>query len=120
VEIHPYLTQEPLVEFCKENSIMMTAYCPLGGSGTVRELLSDPLIVELAKKYNTTTSQIMLAWGMKRGYAVIPKSSNPQRLKENFDATKIDLLGEDVLRVSSLNKDKRSVDPSGFWGVDLW
>lgn len=120
MEIHPYLTQEPLVEFCHANSIMVTAYCPLGGSGQLRELLSDPVLVELAQKYHATTSQIMLAWGMKRGYSVIPKSSNPQRLKENFDAMKLELSTEDVLRINGLNKNKRSVDPSEWWGVQLW
>lgn len=120
MEIHPYLNQEPLVEFCKANSIMLTAYCPLGGTGLLHALLADPVIVELAKKYNATPSQIMLAWGMKRGYSVIPKSSNPQRLKENFDSTRIDLSVDDVLRINSLNMDKRSVDPSGFWGVKLY
>ena len=98
----------------------MTAYCPLGGTGQLQELLKDSVIVEVASKYHATPSQIILAWGMKRGYAVIPKSSNPQRLKENFEAIKIDLSREDLLRVSALNKDKRSVDPADFWGVELF
>ncbi|KIJ67956.1 hypothetical protein HYDPIDRAFT_83133 [Hydnomerulius pinastri MD-312] len=101
VELHPYLAQPELLEYCKSKGIYLTAYTPTG-YGTVR---GDAVINELAAKYNATPAQVILAWHVARGNTAVPKSENPQRQKDNL--TLIPLSSEDVKRVSSLNRGQR-------------
>lgn len=117
VEVHPYLVQEELVSFCKKNDIEITAFCPLGGNMpgsttiSVRALLEEPVIKELAAKHNKSPAQIVVNWHLSRGYVVIPKTANENRLKENFEADTFSLTAEEVKRIAQLNKNVRVVDP---------
>lgn len=89
VELHPMLHQTDLLEFCKENGTYVTAYSPLGSPDRSAEmkaadepnLFQNPVVKELAQKHNCSEAQIMIAWAMERGTAVIPKSVNPERQK---------------------------------------
>lgn len=100
VEIHPYLAQERLVKYCKEKNIVLEAYSPLcNGKVNVAE---EPLIVEKAKKYNVTPQQLLLSWGLKRGYAVLPKSVTPERVVANLKTTEIS--DEDEAAIRQLSK----------------
>ncbi|KAJ3308125.1 hypothetical protein HDU76_004114, partial [Blyttiomyces sp. JEL0837] len=92
IELHPYLPQHELVEFCKQNGILVTAYSPLGTGGEP-SLLADPTITEIAKKNNKTVAQVLISWAIQRGTQVIPKSSNPERIKQNFEV--FELSAED-------------------------
>ncbi len=110
IEIHPYFSQEKMIEFCHKNNIIVTAYSPLGSRhliNTVDSITNELLINELAEKYSATTAQIVLAWGMARGYAVIPKSVNPSRITENFGASQIQLSESDIQGISNLNRNQR-------------
>ena len=90
VERHPYLTQPNLVRFCHQHDIALTGFSPLGGSSYValdmadqdEPLIRHPVIAELAGKYDRTTAQILLRWGVQGGGAVIPKTSKPERLQK--------------------------------------
>lgn len=101
VELHPYLVQEDLVRYCQERGIAVTAYTPTGYA-TVRE---NPVIVELAQKYNATPAQVILAWHVARGVHAVPCSKNPKHQAENIDLPV--LAPEDVRRISALDRGQR-------------
>lgn len=112
VESHPYLTQKELFEFCRQNMIAFTAYSPLGaGHG---ELLSDPRVAALASRLTITPAQLLLAWQINRGGIVIPKSTKPERLRENFAAWGIELDEADMAVIDGLNKNLRYVSGEKF------
>jgi len=86
VESHPYHPQWELHEFCKSAGIILLAFAPLGHALEPR-LLDDPLIVTMAQRYGKTPAQVLLAWGIQRGTAVLTASVKPGRISENFDVT---------------------------------
>lgn len=112
VELHPYLSQEKVREFCKENDIQVEAWSPLmAGNG----LLENDVLKEIAKKYNKTTAQIVLRWDLQSQVITIPKSTNEGRLIENIDIFDFNLSKDDMDRIDSLNKDLRvGPDPDNF------
>lgn len=116
-ELHPYLTQEPLVELCKDKGILFQAYGSMGSGN--QEILKDPIILEIAKKYQKTSAQILLRWGLDKGFLIIPKSSNPQRIEENSKIFDFKLEQDEVLKISQLNKNLRMVQPKSF-GFDIF
>ncbi|CAO3657646.1 unnamed protein product [Mucor hiemalis] len=119
IELHPFLSQHETVQFCQKNGVHVTAYSPLGSTDS--PLMEDRLILDLAKKYNASPAQILLAWGMKRGCSVIPKSVTPSRIVSNFE--KIQLDDQDFEAIQQMTykiEPRRIVDPSPFWGVDIY
>jgi diketogulonate reductase-like aldo/keto reductase len=93
VESHPYLPQWDLVEFCQQNGVVFQAFAALGHSSDPR-LLDDPVITSIAKRVNKTPAQVLLAWAIQRGTALLTTSKTPSRIKENFD---ISTLPEDAM-----------------------
>ncbi|EMD40880.1 hypothetical protein CERSUDRAFT_111462 [Gelatoporia subvermispora B] len=118
VEMHPYLAQPELKAYCDAKGILITAYTPTG----YKNVLTNPLIVELAEKYKVTPGQIVLAWHVARGVAAVPKSSNPQRQKDNITLPLLE--EEDVKKITSLDRGERlcnKPDENGLvggWHVD--
>lgn len=116
VECHPYLSQKKLTAFCKERSILMTAYAPLGSpsrpwaSPDTPELLQDPRLLSLAEKYKKTPAQIILRYLFQLGVSTIPKSSNPVRLKENIDtfSENFTLSEADMITMDAFDNNGRS------------
>ncbi|KZP01808.1 Aldo/keto reductase [Calocera viscosa TUFC12733] len=100
VELHPLLTQEDLVEYCKSRGIMLTAYSPTGFAKT-RE---HPVVNEIAKKHGASPAQISLAFHMKRGYTACPKSTNSERQKENINLPTLD--DEDMKVLFSIDENR--------------
>ncbi|KAL0952451.1 hypothetical protein HGRIS_006720 [Hohenbuehelia grisea] len=101
VELHPYLTQNELLAYCKAKGIVITAFAATGYAN-VRE---DPLIVQLAVKYGVTPTQVILAWHISRGCVVIPKSANPQRQKENLQLPSLE--ADDNVKITALDRNER-------------
>jgi alcohol dehydrogenase (NADP+) len=93
VEAHPYLPETELVEFCKERGIVFLAFAPLG-HGMKPGLLGDPIISAIAARVGKTPAQILLAWAVQRGTAVLTTPRTATRARENFDITR---LPEDAL-----------------------
>jgi alcohol dehydrogenase (NADP+) len=134
VEMHPFLPQKDLVEFCIANRILMTAYSPLGSPDSRNDkhaddpkLLTNPIINEIASKHGFSTGQVLIAWSISRNIAVIPKSTNEGRIKENFDAAAVSLDDYDLTRLANIGVSHRYVDGKFFTGtnspyklVDLW
>jgi diketogulonate reductase-like aldo/keto reductase len=88
VESHPYHPQWELHEYGKSHGIILLAFASLGHALEPR-LLDDPLVVSLASRYGKTPAQVLLAWGIQRGSAVLTASVTPARISENFDVTAI-------------------------------
>lgn len=118
VEIHPYNTQVELVEFCHSHDIHVTAYSPLGGSGSSDPSpITDAVILDISKNHDKSPAQILIKWSLQRGLVVIPKSTNPERIRDNFELNDFELNEEEMKKITALNKNKRFVDPINFWGV---
>jgi len=86
VESHPYLPQRDLLHYCKTNGIVLQAFAALGHSSEPK-LLEDPVITAIAKRVNKTPAQVLLAWAIQRGTALLTTSKSPSRIKENFDVS---------------------------------
>lgn len=134
IELHPYLPQEPLVSFCKENGLLVTAYSPLGSPDSRAEkhaedpkLLKDVVVRAIAEKHGATVGQVLIAWSIAREIAVIPKSVNEARIIENFAAATLTLDTEDLAQLQAIGTQHRFVDGTFFTGskspyqlTDLW
>ncbi|KAG8437972.1 hypothetical protein GDO86_008599 [Hymenochirus boettgeri] len=109
VEFHPRLPQKSLLEFCRTNGIHFQAYSSLGCG----ELLSHEDVREVANKHGRTPSQILLQWALRQGVGVIPKSSDPKRIKENFAVWDFELSELQANKIKGDGKEKRYCwDPS--------
>ena len=83
VESHPYLPHWDLLDYCRKNGIVLQAFAALGHSSEPK-LLEDPVITAIAKRVNKTPAQVLLAWAIQRGTALLTTSKTPSRIKENF------------------------------------
>lgn len=122
IELHPFLTQEKLLRFCREESIAVTAFSPLGAPsyyslGMARpdeSILDLPAVRGAAFRHGRTPAQVLLRWGVQRGTSVIPKTSTPARLAENLALFDFRLSDAEMTAISSLNRNRRFNDPSDF------
>src|SRR5437763_4796663 len=88
VESHPYLPEWDLVNYCKKHGIVFQAFAALGHSSKPN-LLEDPVITGIARRVNKTPAQVLLAWAIQRGTALLTTSKTPARINENFDVSGI-------------------------------
>ena len=107
VELHPGFPQTDLRQFCEKHDIAVTAYSPIGRG----ESLEMPLIKELAEKYDKTPGQICINWLLSVDLIAIPKSTKPERIKENFEAQDFTMEQEDIDRISDNTDGHRIIDP---------
>lgn len=109
VELHVYLQQPELLEFCEEHGIVVEAYSPLAHAHD----FDNPVLKELAEKYNKTTAQIMLRWCVEQGTVPLPKSVTPKRIKQNIDIFDFELDADDLIKLKDLDENLRTCwDPS--------
>ncbi|KAF2150523.1 Aldo/keto reductase [Myriangium duriaei CBS 260.36] len=124
IEHHPYLTQEGLLQLCKDNNIHVTAYSSFGPQSFVeldmQKAKDTPLLFDhktvktIADKHQKSPAQVLLRWATQRGVAVIPKSNNQNRLAQNLDVCSFDLSNDEIKSISSLNQNLRFNDPPGY------
>ena len=125
IELHPYLQQPQMLNFCAKNDIFLTGYAPLGSADRPDRLkienepvlLDEPKIVQIAKHHQTTPAQVLISWALHRGTAVIPKSVRPERLRENLAAGGLALTDNEMQEIASLNRDRRYITGT-FWAVE--
>src|SRR5580700_11907360 len=94
VESHPYLPQWDLLDYCGKNGIVLQAFAALGHSSEPK-LLEDPVITAIARRVNKTPAQVLLAWAIQRGTALLTTSKTPSRIEENFE---VSAIPEDAMR----------------------
>jgi alcohol dehydrogenase (NADP+) len=122
IELHPYLQQSSILDFCGKNRVHVTAYSPLGSPGrplAMRSenepvLLEDLTITKIAARREVTKAQALIVWAIHRGTAVIPKSVNMARMKENLDATKLSLTEEDMQEIAGIDMNRHYIDVKPF------
>lgn len=93
IESHPYLPESEILDFCKTNGLVLLAFAPLG-HGIKPGVLEDPVVGAIARRINKTPAQVLLAWAIQRGTAVLTTPKTAARAKENFD---ISALPEDAM-----------------------
>jgi alcohol dehydrogenase (NADP+) len=113
VESHPYLPETELLEFCKQNGIVLLAFAPLG-HGMKPGLLEDPVIVAIAARVGKTPAQVLLAWAVQRGTALLTTPRSAARAKENFD---ISALPEDAFEEINRIQTRQRLNPVVKTGV---
>lgn len=113
-EIQPQLPQEKLNAYCKSRGIHQTAFGPLGGSGST--LHEEPAMVETAKEKGIATGNVMLSWGIQKGWSVIPKSTNPKRIEANLKDNRV-LTKEEMDRIDELGAKKPHRFNRPDWGT---
>lgn len=98
IEYHPGYSQEAAVQYCREKGILVQAWSPIGRS----RVLEDPLVCELAAKYRVSPAQICLKFAVQRGIIPLPKSSSPERMKQNMDLFSFEMDQEDIWRLATM------------------
>lgn len=86
IEAHPSLIQPELFKYCADKGIVITAYSPLGNNITGKpRVIDSPAVKDIAARLGKEPAQVLIAWGAKNGFAVIPKSVTPSRIASNFE-----------------------------------
>ncbi len=122
IESHPFLTQEKLIRLAKDFGMAVTAFSPLGALSYVSldmatdadTVLTAAPVVEAANRLGRTPAQVVLRWGVQRGTSIIPKTTRPERLKENLALFDFELSPEEMQAISALNQNRRFNDPGVF------
>jgi len=110
IELSPYLQNSTVVEWAKQHNIHITSYMTLAYG----KALSDETINRIARKHNATPAQVILAWAMALGYAVIPSSTKRENLASNLHAQALRLDKEDMQAIAALDRHERLVSPPGL------
>ncbi|MEM9907456.1 MAG: aldo/keto reductase [Cyanobacteria bacterium P01_D01_bin.44] len=135
VELHPYNPQDSLLAYCHDKGIQMTAYSPLGSrdrpdsmkASDEPPLLENDVVQAIAAEEKLTPAQLLIAWAIDRGTAVIPKSTNPDRIAENFAAASHNLsskarsvLDDIQIRYRYVNPQSWHIPGVTYEGSDFW
>lgn len=109
VELHVFLQQPELIEYCKQHDIVVEAYSPLAhGYG-----IDHPVLAKIAQKHGKTNAQVMLRWSIEVGTVPLPKSVHKERIKENIDIFDFKLDAEDMEMIAGLERNLRTCwDPT--------
>ncbi|KAF8200643.1 Aldo/keto reductase [Pholiota molesta] len=101
IELHPFNQQTEIVKYCKENNIVVQAYCPL-----VHGKMDHPIILGLAAKHKRDPAQILVRWSLQKGFVPLPKSSRAARIQSNADVYDFELDVDDMRKMESLDRGK--------------
>lgn len=117
IERTPYLTQKRHIEFLKSEGIHITAFGPLGAPGlmgqrkpNVKPLMSNQTVIDIATKKGKTIAQVLIRWAIQSQTVVIPKSTTPARIEENFKVLDWELTNDEMKALDDLNADYRYFD----------
>ena len=107
IELHPYLQNRRLADFLNQAGIPITSYMTLA----VGKALQDPVIEAIAQRHAATPAQVVLAWALQSGYAVIPSSTKRANLQSNLLAQQVKLDAGDLAKIASLDRGERIANP---------
>ena len=110
IELHPFLQNRQVVEFAKQQGIHITSYMTLAYG----EALKEQVIKQIAQKHQATPAQVVLAWALALGYAVIPSSTKRENLASNMAAQDLTLDADDMAQIAALDRQQRLVSPEGL------
>lgn len=110
IELSPFLQNEKMVAFVRQHGIAITSYMTLAYG----KALQDETIKSIAARHNATPAQVVLAWALKLGYAVIPSSTKRENLESNLLAQQLTLSDEDMAQIAALESNGRLVSPEGL------
>lgn len=124
VEIHPVWPNTKLINYCFSKNILPVAYSPLGSQSQVpttgKTVIQNSELISIAEKKGVSIGQILIAWGIKRGYVVLPMSSNEGRIKTN--GTLVDLTEEEFEKMNKVSEgnETRFVDLKNTFGWEVF
>lgn len=104
VELHVFLQQPELIEYCKEQGIAVEAYSPLAHA----KAMDNEVVASIAKKHDKTYAQIMLRWCLQKDLIILPKSVTPSRIQENIEVFDFELDEDDMTRLAEQDQDLRT------------
>ncbi|MEO1220548.1 MAG: aldo/keto reductase, partial [Pseudomonadota bacterium] len=115
IESHPYLTQEKLIRCANGYGIDVTAFSPLGAQSYFElnmaqqgeSLLDAAPVMVAAQAHGKSPAQVLLKWGVQRGTSIIPKTTKPERMRENLDIDDFELSDVEMAAISALNQNRR-------------
>ena len=112
IEVHPYFQQRDVQAFGTQHDILTQAWSPIGGitfyrNGNHGSTLEDPVIGKIAEAHGKSAAQVMLRWHLQEGRSVIPKSTKPQRIAENFDVFDFELSADEMTSINGLDTAQR-------------
>ncbi len=113
IEVHPYFTNDAVRAYGIEHTILTEAWSPIAQG----DVLDDPVVGQIAQKVGKSPAQVVLRWHIERGDIVFPKSSTPQRIKENIDIFDFELSDDQIDELTGLDKGeagRRGPDPDTF------
>ncbi|KSW22162.1 MULTISPECIES: 2,5-didehydrogluconate reductase DkgB [unclassified Pseudomonas] len=110
VELHPYLQNRKVAGFAERHGIRITSYMTLGYG----KVLGDAVIGEIAQRHGATPAQVVLAWAMQLGYAVIPSSTQRANLASNLAARELRLSDADMAAIAALERNERITSPASL------
>ncbi len=105
IEFNPKIHQPAIVNFCQQHGIQMEAWSPLGNG----RLLHEPIIEKIAHSHQKNLAQIELRWAIQHDLIVIPKTTHPDRMKENADIFDFDLSPEECIQIDSLDTEEHAI-----------
>jgi 2,5-diketo-D-gluconate reductase A len=115
IELHPYFTQADVQAADAENGILTQAWSPIGGITFYpgwgehrRNMMEDPAIAAIGQAHGKSPAQVMLRWHLQQGRSAIPKSTNPERIAENFDVFDFELTAEELASIDALDAGVRN------------
>lgn len=108
IELHPYFQQPELVASHQQHGILTQAWSPIGGitsyrGDSTKRTFDEPVILAVGEKYGKSAAQVMLRWHIQKGVQVIPKSTKPERIAENFDVFDFDLTVDEIAQIDALD-----------------
>ncbi|MFK4834521.1 aldo/keto reductase [Microbacterium sp. ZW T2_14] len=111
IEVHPYFQQKQLQTLDRGHGILTQAWSPIGGITSYRESgrrsFDEPVLLAIGERYGKSAAQVMLRWHIQKGIQVIPKSTKPDRIAENFDVFDFELTGDELAQIDALDTGKR-------------
>lgn len=116
-EVHPAHLEVDVIDYCREKGIFVQTYASLAEGDLLKEyfIQSNPVFCQMAIKYNCTLAQVLLKWPLQRGWGIIPKSVNPQRIKENIELDHFEISSDDMEIINNFHEKvsfKKCWDPS--------
>lgn len=108
IEISPFNTNKEIISYCKEKSVQVEAFATFGTTKknpeAAKDLLNHEIIAGISRKYNKSSSQVILRWVLEQGISVIPKASTEDHLRENISVLDFELSHEEIQQIDTLDK----------------